>query len=361
MIVLEHIKANLSLEKIKSIGGEGRNSEVYIIKDSQLNALLVAKEIKKESLDVGEIKTYFLEAQLLNDASHPHVMPVRYAAEDEEKIYITMPYYEKGSINSLLNERMLTVREIIKYSLDFLSGLLFIHIKGMLHLDIKPTNIIINDSDRAIITDFGLSRYLNEYGLAEQGFGYNKHVSPQYFETSSRTIQDDIYQAGVTLYRMCNGNEEFERQFNNYCTDDGIDYPRLREGLFNEEFPNREVYLPHIPKKIRNIISKSICADASQRYSNVLDMINDLSRIDEKLDWEYNYNTEENIRSWFLDTENNQYTLSLCENNGGYLTNGLKLFKKSGKTNRVSEWNNVYTSLEEAYKGIEKLLNKLKN
>ena len=80
----------------------------------------------------------------------------------------------------------------------------------MLHLDVKPTNIIINDADRALLTDFGLSRYLNEYGLAEQELGYVKHISPQYLETTSRTMQDDIYQAGLTLYRMCNGNKNWK-------------------------------------------------------------------------------------------------------------------------------------------------------
>ena len=205
------------------------------------------KKLQK-SLDEQQVENYFLEAQMLNATSHPHIMPVRYAAQDENKIYITMPYYEKGSINSLINNRMLTVREIIKYSLDFLSGLLFIHIKGMLHLDVKPTNIIINDADRALLTDFGLSRYLNEYGLAEQELGYVKHISPQYLETTSRTMQDDIYQAGLTLYRMCNGNKELEKQYVPYIQGGRIDVPKFGQALINEEFPNRKLHLPHIPK-----------------------------------------------------------------------------------------------------------------
>ncbi|ONG66653.1 hypothetical protein BKK42_29010 [Bacillus cereus] len=353
---MDKVTATLSLEKIKSIGGEGKNSEVYIAKDSQLDALLVAKEITKKSLDKQQVKNYFLEAQMLNAANHPHIMPVRYAAQDEDKIYITMPYYEKGSINSLINNRMLTVREIIKYSLDFLSGLLFIHIKGMLHLDVKPTNIIINDSDRALLTDFGLSRYLNEYGLAEQELGYVKHISPQYLETTSRTVQDDIYQAGLTLYRMCNGNGELDKQYALYFQDGCIDGPRFGQAVMNEEFPNRKFYLPHIPKKLRDIVTKALYTDVSKRYLTVLDMINDLSVIDENLDWQYNYNKEENICSWFFENANNTYTLSLCEVNGNYATSGIRYLKKSRKTNNVSKWRKNYTSLESAYKEIEKFL-----
>ncbi|MGW5983400.1 serine/threonine-protein kinase [Bacillus mycoides] len=360
MIVLETVQANLSLEKIKSIGLEGRNSDVYIAKDPQLNTFLVAKEITKESLKSQEIQNYFLEAQLLNEASHPHIMPIRYAAQDTEKIYITMPYYSQGSINSLLDERMLTVREILKYSLDFLSGLLFIHIKGMVHLDVKPTNIIINDCDRAILTDFGLSRYLNEYGLAEQKSVYTKHISPQYLMTNSRTIQDDIYQAGITIYRMCNGNDDFENQLGNYIVDHGIDVEKFKTDILNEAFPNRKTYLPHIPKKLRAVISKTLFADTSHRYSNVLDVINDLSLIDENLDWEYNYDKDKNIRSWFLETENNNYTMNLHESNGNFVTTGIKYLKKSKRQNQIRDWNTNYTSLDNAYKGIEKLLKQVK-
>ncbi|RAT10862.1 hypothetical protein A6E27_01390 [Bacillus cereus] len=360
MIVLETVQANLLLEKIKSIGGEGRNSDVYIAQDLQLNTYLVAKEITKESLEQQQVENYFLEAQLLNDASHPHIMPIRYAAQDKERIYITMPYYSKGSINSLLDERMLTVREIVKYSLDFLSGLLFIHIKGMLHLDIKPTNIIINDCDRAILTDFGLSRYLNEYGLAEQKSVYVKHISPQSFITNSRTIQDDIYQAGLTIYRMCNGNDNFTKQLNNYITEDGMDGQRFKEDIFKEVFPDRKTYLPHIPNKLKMVISKMLFADTEKRYSNVLDVINHLSLIDENLDWEYNYNKEKNVCSWFLETENNKYTMNLYESNGNYVTTGIKYMKKSKKENKIRDWNNNYTTLENAYKGIEKLLKQVK-
>ena len=60
-----------------------------------------------------------------------------------------------------------------------------------------------------------------------------------------------------------------------------------------------ESYTCHIYQKLRNIITKSLCTDVSQRYSTVLDMINDLSIIDENLDWQYNYNEEQNICSWF--------------------------------------------------------------
>lgn len=118
------------------------------------------------------------------------------ATEDDQNIYITMPYYEKGSINSLIDKEMLSTREILKYSIDFLSGLMFLHIKELVHLYIKPTNVMLNDSNRAISTDFGLSRYLNENGLANQEFQYRIHRSPESFNNLNILNLDVTYTDG---------------------------------------------------------------------------------------------------------------------------------------------------------------------
>lgn len=66
---------------------------------------------------------------MLYATEHPNIMGVKYATQDEHYIYISMDFYKNGSLNSLLQKRFLTVREIIKYSLEFLSGLHFMHTK----------------------------------------------------------------------------------------------------------------------------------------------------------------------------------------------------------------------------------------
>jgi len=213
LIKIKQVEVQLSLSQWKEIGNnEGKNSRVWIAKDNQLDQALILKRISKKSLDEQDILDYFSEAKILNKSKHPNIMTIYYSGESHKFIYITMPYYYKGSLNSIIEKRMLSVREIIKYSLDFLSGLLFIHINGLVHVDIKPSNIILNDSDRAILTDFGLSGYLNEHGLFYQPRQYKTHRSPESYDVIEKSIKDDIYQAGLTLYRLCNGNESFDIQ-----------------------------------------------------------------------------------------------------------------------------------------------------
>ncbi len=356
MIKINHVKPHLSLDKWKRIGDvEGKNSEVWIARDTQLEQVLILKKITKESLDQQSVEDYFAEAKILNTSKHPHVMPIYYSAEDDENVYITMPYYANGSLNSVLNERFLTTREIIRYSLDFLSGLLFIHIKGLIHLDIKPTNVIIDDTNKAILTDFGLSKHLDENGFANQRRQYVAHRSPEAYITTDKTVQDDIYQAGLTLYRMCNGNSDFKTQFEllkTSCNSNDEFIKKIQRG----EFPNRKSYLPQIPVKLRRIINKMLHTDIDKRYKDVLSIINDLSKIDETMDWRCDILEKERVFVWTLDNASSIVTVRVEENEGRYLTSVKKYVKNSGNTQNQPRYNKENDTLLEALAHVETVL-----
>ncbi|SFE55137.1 serine/threonine-protein kinase [Alteribacillus iranensis] len=358
MLKLNHVNPHLTLDKWKAIGGEGKNSEVWIARDKQLEQVLVLKVITKLSLEKQNVEDFFLESKILNEANHPHIMPINYSAEDDKNIYITMPYYEKGSINSLINKEMLSVREITKYSIDFLSGLMFLHIKGLVHLDIKPTNIMLNDSNRAILTDFGLSRYLNEYGLTNQEFQYRIHRSPESFDTSDKSITDDIYQAGLTMYRMCNGNENFKEQYNELISKHNGDRDKIVKAIRKGEFPHRRHYLPHIPKKLRRIINKMLHPDVSKRYQEVLSIINDLSNIEELLEWKYEKVKSNEEVQWTYNNEKSIIIIKIEKRNSNkFVTLGNKYIKSSGNTQRIrKKVEKSHSSFEEAMSFIESVL-----
>lgn len=357
MYKINTVRANLSLEGWKNIGGEeGRNSQVWTALDTQLDEPVILKEITKKSLNQQRVQDYFTESKLLNEANHPHIMPIRYAAEDENNIYITMPFYPAGSINTRIEQKMLTVREIVKYSLDFLSGLMFIHIKGMLHLDIKPTNIIINDFDRAILTDFGLSRHLDENGFATQPFLYRYHRSPESFQTEERTVLDDIYQVGLTIYRMAYGNNVFHSQFQSLLKQNNDELHKVFPYIQKGEFPNRQFTLPHIPDRLRKLIIKALHPKPDKRFQTVLDLINELSKIDQLLDWEYETNADNSMFLWSIDNETS--IIKIYVDNQGYdwLVRGDKTNKKSTKVTNISKANGKFTSIDDAFKHVELLL-----
>ncbi|WP_195603665.1 serine/threonine-protein kinase [Clostridium sp. LBM24168] len=300
---MKYTKTNLDFEFIKPIGNnEGKNSEVFLAKDVQLDAELVVKKIKISAFK--NIDEYFLEAKMLYDNKHPNIMEIQWASKDDNFIYLSMPFLKKGSLNSLIDKRYLSVREIIKYSLDLLSGVAYIHSKGLIHLDIKPTNILLDQSNRAILTDFGLSRYLDKNGIADQPCNYIPHIDPEWFLNSGRTVLSDIYQIGLTLYRLCNGNSILKQQLSQLNV---VSNDKLKEVILSEKYPDRSYFLPHIPVKLRKIIKKALDIDTNKRYNNVIEMMNDLSEIDENLDWQF---TNKPNKLYCLHKGNNNISIS---------------------------------------------------
>ncbi|PEO54215.1 serine/threonine protein kinase [Bacillus wiedmannii] len=346
----------LQLQIQEEIGHEGRNSTVNKAFDPQLNALFVVKKIPKS--DFSSADEYFQESQMLYGVQHPNIVPIRYASQDQNTIYLTMEYLEKGSLNKMLNERSLTVREVIKYSLEFLSGIHYMHTKNLVHFDIKPTNILINNAGKAVVTDFGLSRYLNEQGFAYPDKFYCLHAPIEAYDPSlgGFSLYSDIYQAGATIYRMCNGNTFLEEQFDDLNISDENDFA---EALKAERFPKKDAFLPHIPLKLRNIVRKSLSLDPAARHETILDMINEISIIDENLDWSYNIITNEHSE-FVRNEENCDYTFKIVVTKQGdnhWKTEGFKVRNLDGKSTRVTKWNsNGYTSKKEAFQALEKLL-----
>ena len=274
------ISSKLNLKIIQKINSEGVNSALYIVEDEQLNCEMILKQIDKKKLK--EYDRYFEESKKVSSLNHPNIIKINYATYDDDYVYITMPYYKNGSLNQMLDYKNLTVREIIKYSLDFLSAIYYMHDNNIIHCDIKPNNILINDKNQAILSDFGSAIRLDINGLGKLKNVYYKHIAPEQCFTSTVDKSIDIYQIGTTLYRMCNGNEEYDKQLKRYKN-----LSDLKIAISKVKFPLRKKYLPHIPKSLILVIEKCLSVNKENRYDSVLDILNDLSKIKENLDWRY--------------------------------------------------------------------------
>lgn len=299
------LSTQFDFEVINNIKSEGVNSSLYMVKDLQVESKFILKQIDKKGLK--EPERYFEESKKIYKLKHPNIMEIHSASYDNEYIYITMPYLKNGSLQHLIENQNLTLRQIIKYSLDFLSAIYYVHENNIVHCDIKPNNILISNEGSAILTDFGSALYLNNLGNARLKNVYYKHIAPEQCTNSTINKKIDIYQIGTTLYRLCNGNEEYNKQARRYK-----DLNSLKIACAKGKFPIRKKYLPHIPKEMINIIEKCININTYDRYDNVLQIMNDISSINTHLDWYYNKENEEKF-TWTLNTDDNYINIMLIK------------------------------------------------
>lgn len=321
------VSTKLAFELRQPIGtDEGRNSRVWMAYDPQLAAEIVVKEIPKTSFD--DVDQYFTEAKRLYDARHPNVVNVKYACQDSESVFLAMPYYSQGSVGRLLDQRRITNREIVRYGLDLLNGLHHVHTRGMVHFDVKPSNILIDHTGKAALSDFGLSRHLRSDGLADVKKLYVLHWPPEYFLSPDLPPAADIYQAGLTLYRMCGGQLSLKQQAR------GNDKEELRRLILNGKFPDRKMFPVHRPRQLIRVVKTALQVDPDDRFPTVFDMLLKLAEVDKWLDWKCTWDGKNDQWTWELSRGGQLRNIELRKDEALWSVVGCKTNENTGSTRR---------------------------
>ncbi|MCK2046011.1 serine/threonine-protein kinase [Chromohalobacter moromii] len=324
--------AELSFHIRQEIGLEGKNSTVFTATDVQLNADIVVKKMLKSGF--SNVAEYFTEASLLHLSSHPNVVPIYYACQDDDHIFLAMPYFANGSLKKRIKESSVSVREIIIWSTQILSGLHNIHSKSLIHFDVKPDNVLFSNRGEALVSDFGLTKQTTYSGVAGQDRIYGNMVPPEAFSTQNFNNQFDIYQFGLTLHRMCVGDDVFYAEYATFIEGGTLNRPKFRHAVVNGQFPNKNGYPEHIPQALTNTIKKCLATSLDDRYISAIDVVNDLSNIDgELLDWRLSYDGAK--RTWYKKaTDGRELELTVDERG----SSEARKTSVAGNTQRITEY-----------------------
>ncbi len=279
--------------------GEGMNSEVFKAFDPQLGGEFAVKVIEKSRFG-GDVDKYFEEAQAMFANTHRNIVPIQYACENSTHIMLAMPYYAKGSLAARISKDPITTRELIRVAVGVMHGVAQIHAKGFIHFDLKPSNVLFNDLDDPLVSDFGQTKRFLTGGAVGVPRMYWRVMPPETLSSGAGSVLGDIYQLGLLLYRAINGDAMYEDQFA------GVDLPTLRHLILRGKLPNRKLFLPHVPMRVRTIIRKALQIDPSSRYQSADEFSRAIARITASLDW--------NTRSTLMDESNSPTAMQVVVN-----------------------------------------------
>ena len=159
------VVAEIAYERVRQIGiGQGRNSTVYLADEPQLGGQVVVKEIPKANF--SDPAAFFDEAKAMFAAATRNVVPIQYACQTTDEVCLVMPFCPNGSLADRIAGGPIGPANAVATFLRVLSGVAEIHAKGLIHFDIKPTNILFDASDEPLVADFGQSRPVNPVGVA---------------------------------------------------------------------------------------------------------------------------------------------------------------------------------------------------
>ncbi len=157
-------------------------------------------------------KRFVNEAKIQAKFSHPNMVNIFNLIEQENNVFIIMEYIYGGTLEKYLKEKgVLTEEESVDFSLQVLSALQFMHSKGVVHRDMKPSNIMFTDTGAIKVADFGIAKIMN--GATKHTktgmIGSVDYVSPEQILGEKTSITTHIYSIGITLYKMVAGRAPF--------------------------------------------------------------------------------------------------------------------------------------------------------
>ena len=171
---------------------------------------LMHREIARDS---DQLERFRREARAVAQLSHPHIVGVIDAGEEDDGTpYIVFEYVEGETLKDRIRRMgRLPVDEAVAYAIEIARGARRAHERDIVHRDVKPQNVLIDERGLAKVTDFGIARSLDDEGLTADGrvLGTTDYVSPEQALGHEVTAQSDIYSLGVVLYEMLTGDVPF--------------------------------------------------------------------------------------------------------------------------------------------------------
>ena len=251
--------------------GRGGMADVWSARDTRLNRMVAIKTIAHGlSQDVDPVALFEREAQTIAQMEHPHILPIYDFGEYSGSLYIVMRYVTGGSLEDLLEERPMTLNETVRMGLAIAQALDHAHRNNVVHLDLKPPNILLDSSHSPYLADFGLATMLDPQGRARNpGSGTLLYMAPEQLTAEIIDHRADMYSFAIMVYHMLAGGLPFE----------GMAPLALRQLQQNDQLPEIDLINPNVPSQVNNILQRGTALDPSERPSTLVEFIEELRAI----------------------------------------------------------------------------------
>ena len=212
-------------------------------------------------------KKFAREAENLSKLDHPHIVKVLEYFEANNTVYYAMEYVEGGNLDAYITQHNgLPEAECVKYARQIGSALSYMHAHKMLHLDLKPGNIMLRPNKDAVLIDFGLSKQYNENGEPESSTsvgsgtpGYAPLEQANYHEGKDFPVTMDVYALGATMFKMLTGVR-----------------PPEASVILNDGFPAYELQKHHVGDALTACVGKAMAALRKDRPQSVEEFLKEL-------------------------------------------------------------------------------------
>lgn len=267
-------------EILEKIGGGGM-ALVYKAKCRLLNRYVAVKVLRPEFIQDDEfIRKFKRESQAAASLSHHNIVNIYDVGFEEGMYYIVMEYINGKTLKDYIKEQgKLSVDEALNVAIQISEALNHAHKNKIIHRDIKPHNIMVNEYGEIKVMDFGIARATSSNTIVDGGdvIGSVHYFSPEQARGGYTDEKSDIYSLGIVLYEMVYGHVPFEGD-----TPINVALKQVQQDIEFDEYESKM-----IPAGLIQIIKKCVQKEQAYRYQSAMELVNDLRRV--------KYNKDETI------------------------------------------------------------------
>jgi serine/threonine-protein kinase len=257
--------------KVISRVGSGGMADVYLAEDQLLGRQVAVKLLHQHFAEDSEfVERFRREASSAAGLSHQNIVGIFDRGEWEGTYYIAMEYVAGRSLKTLVREQgALDPAQAIDIVVQILRGARFAHRRGVIHRDLKPHNVILDEEGRARVTDFGIARAgASDMTLTGSIMGTAQYLSPEQAQGHIVSGSSDLYSIGVILYELLTGVVPFDGE-----TAVAIAFKQVSA----QARPPSEVN-PAVPQRLDAVVLRALAKDPAQRYADADEFIAALQR-----------------------------------------------------------------------------------
>ena len=249
--------------KILSTIGSGGFGTVFLADDTWIDKRVALKVPHKQNLDFGEL---LREPRLLASLNHPNIVAIVTAEKQENVFFIVMEYVPGETLEAIITrDGALDMARALDYTCQICNAVDHAHKQGVLHRDLRPSNVLVGDSGLLKVADFGTSRFLEIAAHGTTVIGSPPYMAPEQFHGKA-VFASDVYSLGVTMYQMLTGALPYE-------TPSPQDLVKLMRGDLVSAPRSKN---PRIPRALNDIILKAMSPDIHARYQRASELLDDV-------------------------------------------------------------------------------------
>jgi len=253
----------------------GSMAEVYKVWDTELAAHLAMKVLHQDlSGDKIFLRRFRREAETLAKLQHPSIVRFFSFRQEGRLAIILIDFIQGDTLKMKIFDRdnPFSKEEILSILNPVIRALHFAHNRGMVHCDIKPANIMIEDSGKTLLSDFGIARMTDAATVTMVGAGTPAYMAPEQIRGEDPLPQTDIYALGIVLFEMLTGGE---RPFTGErATTTGSTSEKVRWEHINLAPPSPRELNSDISPELEAVVMKCLEKDPKKRYQSALDLLN---------------------------------------------------------------------------------------